>query len=346
MPDPKLPIIPRPRNEVGQCAPASGRILNEMVNGALALRQASTALAPSYNIGGIELCEPDYRQILLWSDALAKEPAVVLGTLLDDGSLFGIKRKSFDPALTQTLIKDGRLIQLYWEIDRLPLADFTWVDGLMLESLIFVVPDGEGDAEKHSLALNLPQLRRLKCANMGLDRLDLSQVPLLEVLDCGWNEIPALNLSQTPLLTDLNLNFNPVASLDLRHVPDLTKLCCSFTSVSMLPLSAVPGLEILVCMDAALTTLDLSKVPELKILRCSRNAISTLELSCVPELNELMCDGDNLTSLDLTNVPNLTCLMCRDNPLKELDIRPLTRLQLLDYDDKKTRLLQRPDQQF
>jgi hypothetical protein len=58
------------------------------------------------------------------------------------------------------------------------------------------------------------------------------------------------------------------------------------------------------------------------------------------------CGDCRLIELDLSAVPLLTDLGCSDNELTELDIRPLWNLTELSYDKDKTRLIQRPDQNF
>lgn len=60
----------------------------------------------------------------------------------------------------------------------------------------------------------------------------------------------------------------------------------------------------------------------------------------------LSCDDNLLTSLDLSAACQLFTLSCSNNQLTELDIRPLEFLYELSYDSEKTRLIQRPDQNF
>jgi Leucine-rich repeat (LRR) protein len=63
-------------------------------------------------------------------------------------------------------------------------------------------------------------------------------------------------------------------------------------------------------------------------------------------LTSLACSYNEINSLDLSAVPMLTQLFCHTNQLTELDIRPLKRLKTLKFDSDKTRLIQRPDQNF
>jgi hypothetical protein len=108
----------------------------------------------------------------------------------------------------------------------------------------------------------------------------------------------------------------------------------------------LPKLWRFFCRDMGLVNLDLSEVPLLTRLWCSKNRLASLNLSAVPLLEKLHCSCNRLTSLDLSTVPQLTELWCYENQITELDIRPLKNLEELKYDKDKTRLIQRPDQNF
>ena len=117
-------------------------------------------------------------------------------------------------------------------------------------------------------------------------------------------------------------------------------------TLSGLDLSTFPNLTKLDCDGNQLTALDLSQVPNLTELSCGSNQLTELDLSQVPDLGGLWCAKNQLIELDLSQVPNLNDLHCSENQLTELDIRNLQNLNSLSYDEGKTRLIQRPDQNF
>lgn len=284
MPQPKLPIAPHESSLAGPIIPAGSRVLDEMVSGALALRQADASLAVRHNIGGIELCEPDYRQILLWANALRVEPVAVIERLLSEPSEEWEKK-------SMTRFADGRIIKLGWDMRLLPLDVFDFVDGLVIESVTFIV-SGELEHSERRLSLPLPCLRELECTCM---------------------DFPGLDLSGVPHLTHLSAISNKFSSLHLKAVPLLTKLWCSDNQISTLDLSSVPRLTVLQCATNQLTKLDLSGVSELTGLCCDHNRLTQLDLSCVPRLKTLSCAGNLLSSLDIRPLRELEKLIYDKN---------------------------------
>jgi Leucine-rich repeat (LRR) protein len=259
MSDEKLPLTLHSGSGLVQIGPLGGRILAEMVNGALVLSRAtgsSAALMRRFRIGEHELCEPDYQQILLWAKALDLEPETVIESLLADAK-FVSKQGS------ATQIVNGRIIKLCWDIELLPLVSVAWVKGLVIETI--------------------------DCSYCRLTELDLSAVPLLTSLSCGDNQLTELELSAVPLLTLLYCGDNQLTELDLSTVPILAKLVCHTNQLTELDLWAVPLLTELYCFTNELTELDLSDVPLLTVLYCSSNQLTELELSAVPLLTKLDC---------------------------------------------------------
>jgi Leucine-rich repeat (LRR) protein len=299
MSDEKLPLTLHSGSALVQIGPQGGRILAEMVNGALVLSRAtgsSAALMRRFRIGTHELCEPDYQQILLWANSLKLEPKMVIERLL-------AKPKSISKRGPGTKIVNGRIIKLGLDMGLLPLVTFEWVKGLIIEDITFFVPE-QHELVKRSLSLQLPELRSLNCNRVGFSILDLSSVPQLTSLNCGGNQLTKLDLSAVPLLTSLY------------------------------------------CWANQLTELELSAVPVLTSLHCGANQLTKLDLSGVPLLTSLYCGFNQLSELKLAVVPLLTSLECGFNELAELDMRALRNLSFLFYSKDKTRLIQRPDQDF
>jgi hypothetical protein len=338
MPDNNLPIIPHLGSTLVRAGPLGGRIVLDMVNAALSFSRADTALVPQYTIGEHVFCEPDYRQMLLWAKTLGMEPAEVVRRLLFQSNslasffsfnLHMVLRKHGSIPGNDPVFKDGRINQLYWDMQLLPLERFEWVDGLVIEAITFKSSGALSRPRELNLSLPLPNLRSLFCTSMGLAKLDLSMVPRLTALACDYNQLTELDLSAIPRLTSLSCDCNQLTELDLSDMSCLTNLSCNDNNLTELDVSLVPQLTSLSCFHNEISKLAVSPVPQLTCLDCSDNEITKLDLSAVPQLTSLYCSGNELTELDLSAVPQLTCLDCSGNDLTELDLAntsPLTEL--------------------
>ena len=362
MSDEKLPLILTPGNGLTRNQPIGRRIISEMVSGALALkREAETALVPQFRLGNHVLCEPDYRQVLIWGQVLEITPESVLERLLLVPSSWQAWRDWIQP--DDSRIENGRLTHLTLDYDLLPLAEFEWVPGLSIRSMAIWGKKKPGG----KLAPSLPRLARLMCYELDLSNLDLSGVPLLTTLDCGNNQLTDLDLTAVPWLTELQCGNNRLAELDLTAVIRLESLSCHGNLLKELDITRVPNLKLLLCAqnqlgvldltEAALLTelhcgnnqlteLDLAGVPALVELSCMNNQLTELNLKAVPQLEGLSCGRNQLSTLDVGAVPKLNYLSCKDNRLTELDIRSSSHLQGLSFDKDKTRLIHHPDQHF
>jgi hypothetical protein len=340
MADEKLPLTLHSGSGLVQIGSQGGRILAEMVSGALALSQskeARAALNQRFRIGAHELCEPDYQQILLWAAALELEPATVIERLLKEhADCFSDEDCSVIVGGSE--IVDGRISSLVWDTAQLPLCVFEWVEGLVIES-IHLCDQGPNKRLHVFTPLPLPRLASLNCVQVQLRELDLTSVPLLKKLDCDYNELTDLDLSAVPLLTALNCDHNRLTELDLSAVPLLKELSCGANKLTELDLSAVPLLTRLDCQINQLTELDLSAVPLLTRLSCGSNQLTELDLSAVPLLTRLSRGGNQLIELDLSAVPQLTWLHCRKSQLTDLDLSAVPLLTALNcYDNRLTEL--------
>jgi hypothetical protein len=79
-----LAIVPKPSSAVEKAAPGAKRRLSGIMAeiAALAKREQSKLAKTKFRIGEYEWCEPDYKQILIWADALALKPKEVIERLL------------------------------------------------------------------------------------------------------------------------------------------------------------------------------------------------------------------------------------------------------------------------
>lgn len=282
MPDEKLPLILQPGADLALGRPQSGRIVTEMVGDALALSRsvvnASEALVPRFKIGEHLFCEPDYRQILIWSKALALEPTIMTDLLLVQSMLLPdehLLRRIFGELRSAHLV-NGRLKYLDWDLDRWPLSKFEWVPDLSISHLNI-----SGRSHKmRSLEVPLEDLTMLNCDEIGLREVDISGARKLQYLDCSSNELTRLDLSVVPQLTSLSCGGNQLRSLDLSDVPKLTSLSCGGNQLRSLDLSKVPQLNSLgfgdnserwSCENETLPVLDIRPLEKLEALFCFKN---------------------------------------------------------------------------
>ena len=315
-PDQERSLIHRPSHAPTASVIGRNHILGEMVEQTLALGRAeAVARTARFRIGDYTWCEPDYRQLLLWAEALKMEPLTVIEKLL---------KFSFRGERSSN-IADGRMLSLCWDLVELPLSDFRFFGGIAMESLHL------GDSmclEEQLLATIFGPVRHPVLRHywpiVCLREITLFR-PNFRNLDCGGCGIQILTVSGSR---------------------ELTKIRCAGNKMKKLTLFDLPSLSSLSCSGNQLAELDLASVPNLTELRCYINRLKGLDLSHVPSLTKLSCGKNQISELDLSYVPNLTELDCDENPLPELDIRPLLSLETLSYDKHSTRLIQRPDQNF
>jgi hypothetical protein len=316
----RFALTPRPPSAVETARAGAKRIQSAIVADTLALakKQQSTPAAAKFRIGQYEWCEPDYRQILIWAEALKLEPEEVIQGLLKG----------------KTHVEKGRLLKIGWDFELLPLKDFQWGDGLRTTHL---VSWSHSCAGPWRLGVKLPELTHLAWVNAFLFELDLSGCPRLQWLDCSFNAISHLDLTSVPNLAALHCQANAIEELDLSPVPRLVTLDWSANAC---------GRKL-----KALKRLTRPGLPDLTSLWCSSDQLSSLDLSGLPNLTHLECSNNEIRELDLSKVPLLEELCCYSNPMSFLDIRPLHRLnrchwQALLADSCETHLIQRPDQHF
>ena len=342
--EPRNAVVRRSPGAIEKIGTGASSILSGMVSDALAIaRSQEASLAEvTFQIGNYKFRSPDYRQILLWAEALKIAPTMVVqrleSTSLDLGG--GGGKISFQ-------VNNGAILSAVWDFEVLPLRKFEWIEDLSISEMAF---KGSLETPMENLSIRLPRLHRLLVAGIKLKAidfsnspglntlwchqnqlamLDLSNVPGLSVLWCHKNEISKLDLSNVSKLTSLFCDGNRITTLDLSNVPELEALGCSANQLTELDLSNVPELDKLYCHQNQLTELDLSSVPELNTLWCRYNHLTELDLSSVPKLNTLFCDGNRLATLDLSNVPELEALSCSANQLTELDLSNVPELNIL-----------------
>lgn len=348
-------LIPQPSRSLAREGSAGRRIVEEMVSGTLDVMQAqSSALVPRFAIGEHLLCEPDYHQILMWAKELRIPQQQVLDSILKDPFLqnpYTQWNKTFS-----TRIENGRLKSLAWDTSLLPISNFSISPEIEIQSLVFACD--RGAATRHSspctvaafpsyLSLDLPALITLDCSWLGLENVEVDKSKKLTDLQCYNNQLTLLSLDALPDLRRLTCFGNDLGDLRISTCPSLHQLNCSRNKrLADLNLSGVPNLRSLNCGESRIDHIDLLHLPLLEFLACHHCNVQTLDLSNTPNLSQLWCWHNKISELRLECVPNLVDLQCQGNDLEQIDIRPLKHLKTLKYDAGKTRLIQRPDQNF
>ncbi len=181
-----------------------------------------------------------------------------------------------------------------------------------------------------------PQLTYLACVYHGLERLDVSDNPLLEELHCHNNALHTIDLSANTLLRVLDFRYNKMRSIDLSALPNLEHLAAGSNELAALDLSnntkirilgvsynnleqinlSGPGTSLLEfsCGYTPLQSLNLSPVANLEVLSFSETAIASVDLSALTRLRELRITwNSHITELDVSRNTGLRSLQCDQN---------------------------------
>jgi len=223
-------LIPLPATPLAKSVPM-GRLLSEIVAGSLALARQEAV----FSIGVYHWCGPDYRQILLWANALGFEPEEVIRRLVDPSKWGGMDALPFDPYGKEELFDslqgketqfcNGKIIHISWDFELLPLTTFQWVEGLEIE-YFKIVSHRNAPASILEFAPTLPKLRVLSVDGLEIRNLDLSGVPILEFLSCSRNLLANLDLSSVPALRELICSYNCLREIDLSNSWTLRSIDC------------------------------------------------------------------------------------------------------------------------
>jgi hypothetical protein len=371
MPDESMPLVPLPGSQLARQGSGSGRILDDMVSSTLTTSQKEGALNPRYRIGDIDFCEPDYHQIVEWAQRFDTDAANFLAALLGEGD---------------TLIVNGRLKRLSWNMVHFPEFKLDYGDALELESLSLfdehlgyltpppstfylsryferslekrLVPERLSSCANNELDLALDsRLEKILRADRGGNQTTLSlSCPTLRSLACHGTNIVNLECVDLRSLRELRVDRRHntfdidksdfVGALNAEICPLLEGLDCSGSRLEMLDMDDFQHLLWLNCAKCGLENLWVFQIPSLQRLQCQENELRNLALVGCESLEELNCSFNHIAELDLSFNPEIRSLSCQGNMLEELDIRPLQHLETLTYDRDRTRLIQRPDQNF
>lgn len=290
----------------------------------LARRYSTKNYRKKVRLGSVDLCEPDYAQIVNWAKRLGYEPASLITYIM-----------SFrDPEGNMSRLVDGALSELVWN-GELPLERFNWEDGLQIEKLTITNRMPSEYAKDQLLSL-----KRLNAVGLDLSEIDLSPFPNLETLRCAENLLSQLNLASIPNLIYLDCSTNEIYELDLSKVPNLKVLDCASNMLEQLSIKSVPLLEEVCCSRNQIFDLDAAENLSLVSLDCEWNYIENLRLPLHGRLKQLVCGTNSLQTLDLSSCDNLESLWCQRNNFNEINIGPCQSLRELRFYPDQVKSLQ------
>jgi hypothetical protein len=123
------------------------------------------------------------------------------------------------------------------------------------------------------------ELENLVCHNNQLTELDVSQSKALTNLICSNNKLTDLDVSKNAALEELNVGGNQITALDVRKNSVLKYLTCSDTQITNLDVSANSLLINLHICSSLITNLDVSKNRDLRLLCVRRNRLTASGLN-------------------------------------------------------------------
>ncbi len=188
-------------------------------------------------------------------------------------------------------------LKLYSGRESVKVSGFTKLQSFTAEN------KGEADANphvqiKHLTFKNVPELKSVRCARIGLETLQFTGQTTLNSLDCSFNTISVL----------------PEIKVD--------NLSCASNKLTRIPNTVLDGISTLDCSANNLSELNLKNAVNLTSLACSENKIQTLELGNCKQLQRLTCKSNLLEAIELIDLEQLKFLDCRNNAtLKSLVMR-------------------------
>ena len=223
-----------------------------------------------HKLGEYQLCDPDFQQIHSWAKSLRMAPNVLLQTLAKT-----IYRSQYEDTIgsgTTFFVEHGRIKNVVWDFDALPIEEFRWQEGLRIETLFFMGTPTAG------IVLDIPSLLCLNVSYLDLTELNLTGVPGLLVLFCRRNRL---------------------SKLDVSNHDYLEVLCCDYNQIKELKFGTHMTIGILSCAENKLESLNVSRLSSIESLWCGGNQISKLDLSNARSLKTLSCTNNPIESLDI-----------------------------------------------
>jgi hypothetical protein len=203
-------------------------------------------------------------------------------------------------------------------------------------------------SENHSvvnfdLIYSLP-LTELRCSDMGLTSLNLSNFPNLYYLYCDKNHLTTIDASGLSQLRNFTCAENQLTAISLAGDALLEYFNCNNNMLSTIDFTGLSALKQLVCSRNNLTNQNgISSINStaLEYVECSNNQLSgNFSLLNSPNLKSLDCANNLLTDISLSPGANLLSLNCANNMFASLNLAPYTSIKLLQCNNNQLTSLQ------
>ncbi len=145
----------------------------------------------------------------------------------------------------------------------------------------------------------------------------------VETLRCNNMLLTALDISQNPELTALNCSDNLLTELDVRQNTALKFLRCNKNQLTTIDVSKNASLEELHIVGNQIRTLDVSRNALLKDLKCHKNQLTNIDVSANTQLNFLNLNRNQLTNLDISTNTSLKALCIQGNQFTATSLNKL-----------------------
>ena len=180
----------------------------------------------------------------------------------------------------------------------------------------------------------LDYLISLNCASNELEKLEISDLPLLETVSCYGNQLTNLKVSNTPNYQKLDCWNNQLTSLD--NAMPSNELSCGNNPLETLELSKNTTLTRLSCSEVGLNNLDINNLEDLEYLDCSNNNLeelsftNNLKLKSLNLGNDLLVGKNHFKAIDITMLKDLETFVCLGTGLEEFKYDGLDKLTQLN----------------
>ena len=146
------------------------------------------------------------------------------------------------------------------------------------------------------------KVETLRCDNMQLTALDVSQNPELIALNCSNNLLTDLDVSKNTALKFLRCNNNLLTTLDVSKNATLQELHINDNQITTLDVSLNTALKDLKCLNNQITNIDMSANTQLNFLNLNRNQLTKLDVSKNTSLKGLCIQGNQFTASALNDL--------------------------------------------
>lgn len=169
-----------------------------------------------------------------------------------------------------------------------------------------------------------------------LEYVDVTQNPNLKHINIGNNlKLNKLDLSQNPLLEVVYAYNTAITELNVANRPYLRIMHCYETEMTEVDLTGCPELVVVRCNDTKVNKLLIPDSYKVIDIHMQYSEISELEVTQIPTLNRVDFAGTKLTKLDFSGLKKLAEANCADMPgITDINISGCDKLQNFFFTNK------------